>query len=465
MSEKRRQPIESGKRMRNHMRAIMEVRREEWPFALSMFAYFFLVITIFWILKPLKKAVFVGFYKAQGVELLGVHFTAAQAELCAKVMNVFVAMGAVALFSWLSDRFVRQQLTAIFSTFFGVCYIIYSFALQNPGTLTIWTFYIFGDLFATLMVATFFVFLNDSVTPESAKRLYGVIGLGGVLGGAFGSIVVNTLVRGEGVSWPTWMWICFSGTALVVLFAGISGRSIRHLHRFGPDAKSEPRHPDATGAVFEGAKLVLRVPYLLAIVSIVGLYEICSTLLDFQFTATVLHFVPRERLDTVFSAAYVAMNLTAVTVQFFLTSLVMRKMGITVALMILPLAILTVSLGYMLAPLLAVAVLIPTADGGFAYSVNQSAKEALYVPTTHQEKYKAKAFIDMFVQRFAKVIAIGLSLVITMIFTDFATFRWLALATVGVVSLWLAAARFAGTKFVELAQRQAIGGRIYPPVE
>jgi AAA family ATP:ADP antiporter len=453
--------------MRRHVREIVDIRREEWPFALSMFGYFFLVVTIFWILKPLKKAVFVGFYKAPGFELLGIHFTAAQAELWAKVINVFVAMGAATLFSWLSDRFVRQQLTAIFSGFFAACYIAYSFSLQNPGPLTIWTFYLFGDLFATLMIATFFVFLNDSVTSDSAKRLYGVIGLGGVLGGAFGSIVVNTLVRGKGVTWPTWMWICLCGTALVVVLAAISGRNARRLRRHRPrtESPSPSSSPDRTGALLEGARLVLQVPYLLAIVSIVGLYEICSTLLDFQFTATVLHFVPRENLDTVFSAAYVAMNLTAVTVQFFFTSLVMRKMGITVALMILPLAILTVSLGYLLAPLLAVAVVIPTADGGFAYSVNQSAKEALYVPTTHQEKYKAKAFIDMFIQRFAKVIAIGMSLVITMVFTEFTTFRWLTLATMGVVSLWLIAARFAGNKFVELARQEAIGGRIYPPRE
>ena len=50
-----------------------------------------------------------------------------------------------------------------------------------------------------------------------------------------------------------------------------------------------------------------------------------------------------------------------------------------------------------------------TADNGFSYSINQSAKEALYVPTTREEKYKAKAFIDMFVQRFAKALAVGLS--------------------------------------------------------
>ena len=51
-----------------------------------------------------------------------------------------------------------------------------------------------------------------------------------------------------------------------------------------------------------------------------------------------------------------------------------------------------------------------TADNAFSYSINQSAKEALYTPTTPDEKYKAKAFIDMFVQRFAKTLGVGRSL-------------------------------------------------------
>ena len=52
-----------------------------------MFSYFFLVITVFWILKPIKKGLFVGYYKsAGGLDLIGWHLDAAQAELIAKVL-------------------------------------------------------------------------------------------------------------------------------------------------------------------------------------------------------------------------------------------------------------------------------------------------------------------------------------------------------------------------------------------
>ena len=57
------------------------------------------------------------------------------------------------------------------------------------------------------------------------------------------------------------------------------------------------------------------------------------------------------------------------------------------------------SLAFLALPTLWLGSLLNTADNAFSYSINQSAKEALYVPTTEDEKYKAKAFIDMFVQR------------------------------------------------------------------
>ena len=76
------------------LRAIFAFRREELPFALLMFGYFFLVITSFWILKPVKKSTFIQFYHEGGFELLGTVMSGAQAEQLAKVLNMVVAMVA-----------------------------------------------------------------------------------------------------------------------------------------------------------------------------------------------------------------------------------------------------------------------------------------------------------------------------------------------------------------------------------
>ena len=93
----------------------MDIRREELPLALLMFGYFFLVISTFWILKPIKKPLFIGFYDETGFQLGSWVLRAAQAELLAKVLNMVVAAVAVVVFTWLSRRLVRQQLTLAFT--------------------------------------------------------------------------------------------------------------------------------------------------------------------------------------------------------------------------------------------------------------------------------------------------------------------------------------------------------------
>ena len=104
-------------------------------------------------------------------------------------------------------------------------------------------------------------------------------------------------------------------------------------------------------------------------------------------------------------------------------------------------------------PLLWAGSLLNTADNGFSYSINQSAKEALYVPTSAAEKYRAKAFIDMFVQRFAKAVAVLISLGITFAFRDFDSLRYLSLITLALLVVWVIAARYAGRQFQAMASR------------
>ena len=257
--------------MANPFRAMTNIRRHELPLALLMFSYFFLVIASFWILKPIKKSLFIQYYDGTGVDIFSWHMLGSQAELIAKVLNMVVAFLAVTVFTLLARRFRRQQLTMIFTLFFMASYAVFGRLIDTPGDGTVWTFYLFGDLFTTLMVATFFAFLNDSVTPESAKRLYGLVGFGGVLGGVFGSSFVRVWI--DSVSRSSWLWICFGIGAVIIVIARAAGRIV---DRQPPpvEPKPEPRpvkeeeRPKRGGnAALEGARLVFRSPYLLSIVA------------------------------------------------------------------------------------------------------------------------------------------------------------------------------------------------------
>jgi AAA family ATP:ADP antiporter len=428
--------------------AIGAVRPGEWPFAIAMFGYVFLVIATFWILKPLKKGLFVSYYDASGMVLAGRHFTAAEAELLAKVLNMLVAAVAVAAFTWLARHVRRERMTLVLSAFVIGSLLLFARWLRAPDAPAVWSFYLFGDLYSTLMVASFFAFLNDSVTPEGAKRLYGFVGFGAVLGGVVGSVVIGGLVDRYDV--PTWALVCAAVGVVIVGLATMAGRRVPGAIGAGPPATERPRHNPAV----EGAALVVRSRYLLAIAAIVGLYEIVSTVLDFQFTSTVSHVLDGDAIAKHLSFVFAVTNVASLLVQLFVTTTLMQRWGVGAALLVLPLTTAAGSLSFLLSPTLWIGSSLNTADNAFSYSVNQSAKEALYVPTTGDEKYKAKAFIDMFVQRAAKAVGVVLSLGMGAWFADFASVRWLAIPTLTLIAIWALVARFAGKKFDDLSDQK-----------
>ncbi|NCF19711.1 MAG: hypothetical protein GWP63_15825 [Haliea sp.] len=431
--------------MKNNLQAFMDIRRDEWPLALLMFSYFFLVITTFWILKPLKKGLFIEYYDHSGFDLLGVGFSAPQAELLAKVLNMVVAFAAVVVFTRLSRGLRRQQLTFVFAAFFIVCCVLFSRWLLAPGDAGVWSFYLYGDLYSTLMVATFFAFLNDSVTPGAARRLYGLVGLGGVCGGVFGTSVVSANV--SALSLPGWLWVCSGLSLAIAAVAWAAGR------RVDTDAVTPVETAAALpqgNAATEGARLVFSSRYLLSIVAIVGLYEVISTILDFQFTFTVAHYLDGPDIGRHFALVFTITNWVSLLVQLFLTGFIMSRFGLAVALLVLPFTVALGSSAFLLFPVLWVGSLLNTADNGFSYSINQSAKEALYVPTSAAEKYRAKAFIDMFVQRFAKAVAVFISLGVTFAVTDLSSLRYLGVVTLALLVIWVIAARYAGRQFALL---------------
>ena len=130
------------------LKQIMNIRRDEFPQALLMFSYFFLVITTFVILKPLKSGLFIQFYDQSGFDFFGWHMLAAQAELLAKILNMVIALVAATVFALLSRSFRRQQLTYIFSIFIIFGFLVFTFVLDSPGAPTVWSFYLFGDLYS-----------------------------------------------------------------------------------------------------------------------------------------------------------------------------------------------------------------------------------------------------------------------------------------------------------------------------
>ena len=441
-------------------REFFDIRRGEWPKALGLSVYFFLVIAIFWVLKPIKRGLIISYFGDHPLQVAGWVLSGAQAEQLGKVLNMVVAFAVVGLFTWLVRRFARHHLIVIFCAIFGGLFLVFGSVIEQItafGSGGVWAFYVTGDIWTTVMVATFWAFANDLNSGDEAERLYGIIGLGGVVGGFVGSSVVAGLVDHLGRS--TLVYGCLVPTALIGgLAVWIHTRAVEDETPCCPE--DEEVIEDDDNAFIEGAKLVFQSRYLLAMAAVLGLYEMVSNIVDFQLAAIVEQQITTEiQRDTFFGVVGQATSLVSIGVQLFLTSFVMKRFSVKVALLFLPVAILGGTAGFVMLPSLLFVGFMSVSDNALNYSINQSAKEALYTPTTPDEKYKAKSFIDMFVQRAGKVLAVVLNLGLTaLVITDV---RWLSVAVGLLLVIWIFAVRFLGRRYEERkAERVLEGGTV-----
>ncbi len=429
---------------RSFFHQIFDIRAGEWAKVLPMSLFFFAVIATFWALKPLKRGLFIEYYKQNSFDYLGLHLGGAQTEQLAKVANVVAAYGLAVGVTWLARNFTRQHMILIFCVLFGVGFLTFAWLLANPGAPVIWSFYIFGDMFNTVMLMLFWAFLSDIVTTSEAKRLYGVIGLGGVCGGLFGAFFVATTVTKLGRE--NILLMCVIPMALIAVIVWLVNQQVEKEHA---STIGMPAHPECTAAS-EGIQILLESKYLLAIAGMVIFYELISSIIDFQLSATVETKVLGSVAKTAyFSQIAIAQGFVSVFAQLFVTSYVMRKFGVGTALLILPVAILMGSVGYLIFANLLFVTVLSVSDNSLSYSVNQSAREILYVPTSRCTKYKAKAIIDMSIQRFAKVLAVLVNLAAAW-YLSLENIRWLSLACLTVLLLWVAVIRYADRNFQQL---------------
>lgn len=427
-----------------------------------MWLFFALAMCTFWALKPMKRSLLISYHKEHHLELFGAALGGAEAEQLAKVVNVFAACGLATLLAFLTRRLAPRCVVTLCVSLLAIALAAFAARIADPGPFIIWSFYVFGDMYCAVVVTLFWMIMNDSVRADDAKRLYGVVGLGGVTGGMVGATVVRSGVTTLGRG--TVLLVCF---ALTIIVACLGSRLARRTSRARGLSTKTGRVSFATGeSVLMSMWRLMTSRYLLAICSLVVCYEITSGIIDFQLSATAEQFI-EDGLgrDRFFGFVGQAQGVLSLLVQLFLTSFVMRKFGVGTALLVLPVILLISSLGFLLLPSLSFATLLAVSDNSLHYSINQSARETLYVPTRPEEKYAAKALIDVFVQRFAKGIAVGVNLLVVS-FVHLAEVRWLSIISLLVLTLWVSTVRFTGRRFDILAKAPEGGdGRSFGEAE
>lgn len=424
------------------LRKLFDFRKEERPVVLLMFLFFFTVITVFQLLRPIKKGLFVS---TLGADL----------ELYAKLLNIATSAIGVVVFSWLVNRLKREKVVYVLSLFFVLTYgfLAYVLMLKNPPHWSIWGFYLAGDLHSTMLVAAFWAYLTDISNSDQAKRLYGAIGAGGVIGGWFGASIAKFLLKAVGTHGLLLIAAGLMATLILVVFW--AEKLVDRSQSFGKGGRPLKEKGEAgVGTALEGAKLALKSKYLAAVVGLMLFYEIGSQINDYQFSKFAESLSGTQATQAYFTNVSFFANGLAVVVQLFLVSLIMRRAGLTAALLVLPVALLISSFTFMLFPTLLVASFLFISDNGLNYSVQQTSRETLYVVTTPDEKYKARAFTSMFVQRFAKGLAIFAVIGLGVLGLTGASVRFLSILTMSVMTILVVLSIFAGREFAKKSQEQ-----------
>jgi AAA family ATP:ADP antiporter len=417
------------------IRKFIDIRKDEIAPTALFFTFWFIILLVFHVLKPLKKGLF--------VDALG-----ATTELYAKLGNIGIALLVVVVFTALYNRLGSARMLGALCGIFILALAGFSAVLRgaHPAGPFTWVFYLFGDAWSTVWVTAFWAYLNEMTRTEQSKRLYGIIGGGGVAGGLVGELGVWKLVGPLGA--PALLAGCAALTAGIWVLvrrmeriAATPGAAIGRVDQ--PAARTAPK----SNAALEGARIVASSRYLLAITAIVFLYEIVSQVLDYQYSTASEALQGAGATQAFFGQVGTIAGVVSVVTQFLLVSFVIRTFGLTTALLVLPVVMAMASGIYFAIPSLTAAAFLTISDNGLSYSMNQTARETLFVPTEPDVKYKARAFINMFVQRFGKGIAILMALVLSAV-----PVRYLSLLALGVIAIWALLAAYAGRRFEGLTR-------------
>jgi len=378
-----------------------DVRAGEGASTLLLALNVFLLLGAYSLMKPARD----GLILTEGGAEVASYSAAAQAVLL---------MVAVPIYGWLGTRVVRIRLITIVMTFFAVTLVGF-YAGGLAGLREGVAFYIWIGLINVFIVSQFWQFANDLFTEQRGRRLFPLIGVGQSLGAWVGAATVAPLVERANFTPYTLMLLgaCVLmvalGTTLVVNSVEAS-RGTSDVH----DVAKETLGPQG------GFELILQDRYLLWIAVLIVLLNVVNTTGGYVLNRLIVGeatarfgsgagaIAPSRQFVTAFSGSITAsVNLVGLLLQLFATARVIRAFGVRGALFVLPVIALVNYAIIAVAPVLTVVRIGKILENSTDYSIQNTLRQALFLPTTREAKYKAKAAVDTFFTRAGDVLSAG----------------------------------------------------------
>jgi AAA family ATP:ADP antiporter len=422
------------------LRIVTDVRAGEGPLALVLAANIFLLLTAYYVIKPVREALVLAL--ASGAEYKS-------------YMSAVIAvalLGLVPMYGKLVDRLPRLKLvvgvTLFFASHLVLFFLVSQFeALRSHLGLV---FYFWVGIFNMMVVAQLWSFANDLYTSEQGKRLFPLVALGASLGAALGSKIADWLVDPVGVYGlllvAAGLLLACAGLFVVAerLAVALRERSVVQAADVAAAADAPKSKKSAAG----GFGLVLKSPYLLAIALLALILNFANSngeyILGKLVKAAAEEAVQNGTLAPDQISAFIGhkyadfffyVNVLGVFMQAVVVSRVVKHAGLGAALLVLPLISLSAGVATLILPVLIVVQIGKTLENATDYSLNNTARQMLWLPTSPATKYKAKQAVDTFFVRLGDVSSALL------VYAGASFFAWsvrgFALANVVLGALWV----------------------------
>ncbi len=415
------QPVEGSAPERSRLEKLLglitKVERGEGAGALLLALNFFLLLSAYYLLKTVREALILT---ESGAEVK-TYSAAGQALLL---------LAIVPLFGMLASKVNRIQLIQAVTLFFASNLVVF-YVLGEAGVHEGVVYFLWVGIFNTLGIAQFWAFANDLYDPAQGKRLFPLIGLGASLGAWVGAVLSGRLIARLG-PYPLMMIAAGLLVVCVLVSRSIHQRAARSHTPEESAAAEKPLGKE------DGFSLIMNDRYLLLIAVVTVLLNIINTSGEFILGKIVMEaaaqafpggsevFEAREKFVGAFYGDYFGWaNLLGLLLQSFAVSRIIGVIGVGGALMVGPMLAMA---GYSLmawAPALGVIRVLKILDNSNDYSLQKTAMQALFLPTSREAKYKAKTAIDAFFMRLGDMTQAGIVYVGTAMSMSIAMFSGL----------------------------------------
>ena len=445
---------------------ILNIKKEELPLALLSVAYFFCVLCGYYFLRPVREAMGVS----RGMDELRWLF----------VGTSLVSLVLVLAFGGVVARTNRRKFIPIAYLFVIGCLIVFSGMLIADGAAgggligtdtetpvaryVGYTFFVWLSAINLFVTSVFWAFMVDIFDMRQGKRMFAFIGIGGTLGALVGGWSTNVISgMTDSVYLPAGLMLtgaALFGMAIVVMLrldrlafgsehprfsaegAGTEGYRVAGYQEAAETEADEQEaagqqtagHAKIGGTFWDGARAVAGSPYLLGIGAYIVLMAISNTLIYFAqaniilentdtFSQRVAGFAQFDALAQVFT----------LFVQIFVTTQVIKRIGVGWTLVILPLVTMAGFAVLAAWTTFGVMAVFQALHRATRYAISRPARETLFSVVSPSEKYKAKPIVDVFLYRGGDVAGAGVD---SMFAAMGMTLAWVAAATVPVAGVW-----------------------------